>query len=216
MKNDIVIIDKLERNEQFEVFDDESKTFVIFLADERDQIGDVRVMVKGKSAKVQILGVIIGFGKQKINLYSLQDHQKPGSISDLLIKSVLFGHAKFNYQGLIRIEKAAQKSNAYQKNQNLLMSEKAWANSRPYLEILANNVRCTHGVTIGKIDEEQLYYLKTRGLDDIAARKMLISGFLSEVIERIPDEKLQEKIRKKIDGQMVKLLALSSIEGLDG
>lgn len=204
--NNIIIIDHLRKDQQFIVKDKEDKTFVVFLADKKDQIGKLKIYIKGNKTNVQILGIIIGSGKQKIELYTLQDHLKPESVSDLFIKSVLFDEAKFNYQGLIKIEKGAQKSNAYQKNQNLLLSSKTWADSRPYLEILANDVRCTHGATIGKIDEEQLYYLKTRGLDDIAARKIIISGFLNEVIERIPDEKIREKLKEKLDRKIIRLL----------
>lgn len=196
--NRIELIGSLRKNQEFKVFDGENRTFVVFLIDGKDQAGDVKIVIKGREANVQILGIIVGFANQKINLYSLQDHIKMESVSDLLIKSVLFDEAKLFYKGLIKIEKDAQKSNAYQKNQNLLMSTTAWADSRPYLEIFANDVRCTHGATIGKIDEEQLYYLKTRGLNKKEATKLIISGFFADVIQRIPDESLKEKLEESI------------------
>jgi len=206
--NNIVIIDRLKKNQSFTVGNNETKTFVIFLLGKNAQRGEVKIIIKGKKAQVQILGLIIAAGEQKIELYTLQDHLKPESVSDLLVKSILFDRAKFNYQGLIKIEKDAQKSNAYQKNQNLLMSKSAWADSRPYLEILANDVRCTHGATIGKIDEEQLYYLKTRGLEEKLATKLLINGFLREVIERIPDKKIQDMLEDEIEKQINRLVNL--------
>lgn len=209
MQNSTVVIDNLRKNQQFTVSDGENKTFVIVLTKEGEQNGDVKIIIKGEKASVQILGIILGFGKQKINLYTLQDHQKRESKSDLLIKSVLFDEAKLSYQGLIKIEKDAQKSNAYQKNQNILMSPKSWADSRPTLEILANDVRCTHGATVGKINQEQVFYLKSRGLSEKQAQKMLLEGFLNEIILRIPDEKLQDEIRVKINDKISQLLNYS-------
>lgn len=206
MNTNTIIIDRLKKNQQFTVVDNEKKTFVIFLTGAKDQDGDVKIIIKGKKAGVEILGIIIGHGKQKINLYTLQDHLKPESKSDLLIKSVLFDEAKFYYQGLIKIEKDAQKSNAYQKNQNILMSPKSWADSRPTLEILANDVRCTHGATVGKIDPVQTFYLKSRGLSEELAQKMLLEGYLNEIILRIPDKAMQDDIRVKINDKISQLL----------
>ena len=157
--NSVTVIDKLDGNIKFAVGDNQEKTFIIFLDKGIDQNGQISIILDGKNAKVQILGLIIGQDNQKINLFTLQDHQKEQCISDLLVKSVLFENSKFYYEGLIKIGKSAQKSNAYQKNQNLLMSARSWAHSRPKLEIMANDVRCTHGATIGKIDPEILYYL---------------------------------------------------------
>lgn len=204
--NAIIVIDKLKTNQQFIVGDNEKKTFVIILSGDSIQSGDVKIIIEGKKAYVQILGIIIGQGKQKINLYTLQDHLKPESVSDLLIKSVLFGESRFNYKGLIKIEEDAQKSNAYQKNQNLLLSSKAWADSRPYLEILANDVRCTHGVTVGQIDKDQLYYLQTRGLDDQAATHLIVGGFYQEVLNRISDDKIRKELKEKLDRKIKSLL----------
>lgn len=210
-KNDVVVINKLIKNQEFQVSDSENKTFVILLLDGLEQLGDVKINIAGKNANVQILGIIVGYGKQKINLYTLQDHFQPNSVSDLFIKSVLFDEAKLNYSGLIKIEKKAQKSNAYQKNQNLLMSPSAWADSRPYLEILANDVRCTHGATIGKVDSNQLYYLATRGLNEVEATKLIVSGFYQEIINRIPNRKIQLDLEKKIDNKINSLLATTNI-----
>ncbi len=210
--NSIVIIDRLKKDQEFTVTNGGNKTFVILLTDGKDYDGEVKVNIQGKGANVQILGIIIGSGEQKINLYTLQDHAKPESISDLFIKSVLFDSARFNYQGLIKIEKGAQKSNAYQKNQNLLLSPKAWADSRPYLEILANDVRCTHGATVGKVDKEQLYYLQTRGLDEVAATLLLVKGYCQEVLDRIEDVKMREELGEKVNKKIKNLLFYPSSE----
>lgn len=197
----VILIDHLKRNQKL-IIKDTDKTIIIFLTNQKDEEGEIKIFIETSGITVQILGIIIGSGKQKVNLYTFQDHLAPGSKSDLIIKSVLFGEAKFNYRGLIKIEKDAQKSNAYQKNQNLLVSDKAWADSRPYLEILANDVRCTHGASIGKIDREQLYYLQTRGIDLHEGTKLIISGYFIEVLDRIPDLKVRDQVEKKINNRL--------------
>ncbi len=207
--NSVIIIDHLQKNKQFVVSDDKQKTFFILLGGGKDESGNVNINIKSESANVQILGVVLGYGKQKIEMSTLQKHLMPKGVSDLLIKSVLFDESKFYYRGLIKIEKDAQKSNAYQKNQTLLLSGKSWADTRPYLEILANDVRCTHGATVGKLDENQLYYMHTRGIDTKNATKLLISGFLQEVIDRIPQEDVRKKVEEQIKKKVKQLLSKS-------
>ncbi len=206
MKNDITIISALSKTQEFIVDDKENKIYLIFLINETNQQGDIKISIKGKNAHVQILGIIIGSGDQQVKLYTFQDHQAKESTSDLFIKSILFDKSRFHYEGLIKIEKGAQKSNAYQRNQNLLLSDKAWAESKPYLEILANDVRCTHGATIGQIDREQLYYLSTRGLTQEEASKLLIRGFCQDILDRVPDKNLRSKLESKISTKIEKLL----------
>lgn len=199
MKNSVTIIEDLGEKKEFHIKSGEYKTIFIIVTDKKDQSGDIKVFIDGSRASVQILGAIIGSGKQKIHLHTFQYHKEKESISDLFIKSVLFDEARLAYEGLIKIEKDAQKSNAYQKNQNLLIGKKAWADSRPKLEILANDVRCTHGATIGKLNEEEIYYLNTRGLSQNRAGSLIIKGFLHEVIDRVVDEKIKIELEKKIE-----------------
>lgn len=205
-KKNITIIDRLSAGTEFHVQKNEDRIFLIFLDGNTDQDGDVKIVIDGEKAHIQILGIIVSSGKQKINLYTLQDHVNPESVSDLFIKSVLFGESRFNYKGLIKIEKNAQKSNAYQKNQNLLMSDQAWADSRPYLEIKANDVRCTHGATLGSLEGDQLYYLMTRGIDEKESKRMLIKGFFREVLERLEDEEIESELEDKISSKLNQLL----------
>lgn len=147
--------------------------------------GTVNIEINSANAEVFIYGVYIGHGKDNFKLNTIQHHKSGRNVSDLLIKGVFFDESKFIYEGLIRIDKKAQKSNAYQKNQNIIMSPKVFIDSRPFLEILANDVRCTHGSTTGKLSEEMLYYLQTRGIDYNKAEKLLIEGFIGDVFDRM-------------------------------
>ena len=110
------------------------------------------------------------------------------------IEMCIRDRSKFHYEGLIRIDKKAQKSNAYQKNQNLVMSKEVFVDSRPYLEILANDVRCTHGSTTGQLDKEQLYFAKTRGLSNEVAQKMLLEGFIGDIFNKMEEAGLERSV----------------------
>lgn len=147
--------------------------------------GEFDFKIKSSEINLNIYGLFIGNKADNFQLKTNQYHIAPGSTSNLLIKGVFDDRSQFIYQGLIKIEKTGQKSHAYQKNKNLILSEKVYVDSRPFLEILANNVFCTHGSTTGKINEESLFYLKSRGLDQKTAEKLYVSGFIQEVVDKI-------------------------------
>jgi Fe-S cluster assembly protein SufD len=127
-------------------------------------------------------------------------------VSDLLVKGALRDEAVSVYSGLIKIRKDAQHSDAYQANRNLLLSPKARADSIPKLEIEANDVRCTHGATVGQVDAEQLFYLQSRGFSLDEAQNTLVHGFFQPVIDRIALGEVRERIHAAIDAEL---------EGLD-
>jgi len=140
------------------------------------------------NVNLNIFGLFTGKNDDRFTIKTVQHHNAPNSTSNLLIKGVFQDSSKFIYQGLIRIEKSAQKSHAYQKNQNLIFSEKCYVDSRPFLEILANDVVCTHGSTTGKLNKDQLYYLRTRGIENNEATKLLTKGFINDIFEKIHDK----------------------------
>lgn len=152
------------------------------------------VRLEAKGATASITGFIIGGGEEKISLHTMQIHGAPETTSDLLIKTVLSDQAKCLYDGGIRVEKNAQKTDAYQRNENLLLCRRAYAESRPSLEILANDVRCTHGSTTGPIDEEQLWYLSGRGIAKAAAEKLIVDGFIQHALMRIENRSIINKL----------------------
>lgn len=147
--------------------------------------GRLEIDIRKPGAKVYIFGVFEGKGQDVFRLKTIQRHSAPDTFSELLVKGVFRGEAKFFYQGLIKIEKAAQRSHAYQKNQNLLLSKNAFVESKPNLEILANDVFCTHGSTTGRLNPESLFYLQSRGLTRKRARNVLTRGFLQEIFEKM-------------------------------
>ncbi len=147
--------------------------------------GEFDFKIKASGVNLDILGLFVGKKSDDFELKTNQYHIAPNSTSNLLIKGVFDDSSKFIYQGLIKIEKAGQKSHAYQKNKNLILSDKVYIDSRPFLEILANDVFCTHGSTTGKINEESLFYLESRGLNQKTAEQLYISGFIQEITDKI-------------------------------
>lgn len=144
--------------------------------------GKFEFIIKEKDVNLEIYGVYQGKNQERFQIETIQHHLTPQSTSNLLIKGVFDDRCQFFYRGLIRIEKEAQKSHAYQKNQNLLLSPDVFVDSKPELEILANDVFCTHGSTNGYINQEELYYLQTRGLTKKQAKKLIIDGFLKDCL----------------------------------
>ena len=156
--------------------------YVVFL---HNLSGKFTFELSHNEVNLEIYGLFTGKNSDNFNIETIQHHKAPGAVSNLFIKGVFDDESRFYYQGLIRIEKEAQKSHAYQKNQNLILSNKTFVESKPYLEILANDVFCTHGSTTGKLNEEEIFYIKSRGVSDQAARQALVDGFVEEVYERI-------------------------------
>jgi Fe-S cluster assembly protein SufD len=156
----------------------------------------------GPGARAFVHGFMFGDDRQHFHLHTLQRHLADHGTSDLLIKACLKDRARSVYQGLIQVSEGAQRTDAYQANRNLLLSETARADSIPGLEILANDVRCTHGATIGQVDEEQLFYLMARGLRRAEAQRLIVEGFFAPVLDRIPLENVRDQLREAIERKL--------------
>ena len=194
-----IIVRKLtskSKPESFRVGQDEKLTLILIAVSATDFT--LTVELTGRKAEARILGILIGRKQNNMILHTLQKHTAPQTMSDLHIKSVLFDRSELQYEGAIRIEKDAQQSNAYQRNDNLLLSREAKAESKPALEILANEVRCTHGATLGKIDPEELFYLESRGLNKLKAQKIIIEGYFLSLLEKIPAANIKQQLIKTI------------------
>ena len=144
----------------------------------------------------EMLAVTVARGANEFDQRTLQIHQAPNTKSDLLYKNALLDKSRTIFSGLIIVDPDAQKTDAYQSNRNLMLSDDAESNSLPGLEIQANDVRCTHGATSARIDAEQEFYLKARGIPPKAANELLIFGFFEEVLSRLENEDLHEALRK--------------------
>lgn len=143
----------------------------------------------------EMLAVTIASGDQEFDQRTLQIHQAPNTKSDLLYKNALLDTARTIFSGLIVVDPDAQKTDAYQSNRNLMLSDTAEASSLPGLEIQANDVRCTHGATSSRIDPEQMFYLESRGISPTKARELLVFGFFEEVLNRLENDSLHGLLR---------------------
>jgi Fe-S cluster assembly protein SufD len=139
----------------------------------------------GPGATSRVTGAYFADGDQHLDYDTFQEHIAPSTESDFAFKGALRENASAVWRGMIRVEEDAQKTNAYQENRNLLLSDKAHADSIPGLEIMANDVRCTHGATLGKVNREDLFYLMARGLSRAEAERLIVRGFFQDVLDRI-------------------------------
>ena len=153
----------------------------------------------GPGADSEMLGVYFAARDQHLDHYTLQHHVAPHAKSDVYYKGAAKDAGRVVYQGLIKLEPGAQKTDAYQTNRNLLLSRTARANSVPQLEIAANDVRCSHGSSIAPIDETQLFYLETRGISRQSAENLLVAAFLEDVLGRVPLKPLAKHLAKVIE-----------------
>jgi Fe-S cluster assembly protein SufD len=160
------------------------------------------VALAGQGARAQVNGVMFTTGRQHLAYFTRQDHQAPHTTSDLLYKGGLKDRSRIVWKGMIRVEKDAQRTDAYQKNDNLVLSESARADSIPGLEIEANDVRCTHGATAGRVDEEMIFYAQSRGVSREEAIRLIVEGFFANVYDRITIEPVRETLRQAVAAKL--------------
>jgi Fe-S cluster assembly protein SufD len=152
----------------------------------------------GQGATTRQIALYFADGDQMHDFRTLQHHVAPRTNSDLLFKGAVQDHAKSVYTGLIRIGPDAKGSAAYQTNRNLTLSSGAWAESVPNLEIETNDVKCSHASTVGPIDEEQRFYLESRGIPPELAERLVVLGFFDEVIDQLPVGELADELRQRV------------------
>jgi Fe-S cluster assembly protein SufD len=152
------------------------------------------VELVGRGAECQVNGVLFTEGKQHISYHTLQHHAAPDCRSDFLYKSALQDQARTVWRGMIKVDPLAVKTNGYQRNDNLLLSSSARADSIPGLEIQCDDVRCTHGSTSGKVDEELIFYAQSRGLTRKEATRLIVSGFFQQIFDRITIESVRDAL----------------------
>ena len=152
----------------------------------------------GEGATGRMSGFYFADGEQHLDHDTQQNHLAPHTTSDLLFKGALKGNSRSVWQGMIYVAPAAQKTDGYQANRNLILSSGARADSIPGLEILADDVRCTHGATVGKLEQEPLFYLKSRGIPEREAERLIVEGFFDPIMQRIPFEGVRARFQQAI------------------
>ena len=163
---------------------------------------DVRCRLKAPGAHVDMLGLYLGEGNQHFDHETLQDHIAPHASSNLLFKGSLDDESRSIFRGLIRVHEGAQRTDAYQTNRNLILSDKARADSLPNLEIAADDVRCSHAATVGQLDEEEVFYLLSRGIRKPEAIRLVVFGFFGEVLEQLPLEGIRAELVRAVEAKL--------------
>jgi Fe-S cluster assembly protein SufD len=166
--------------------------------------GKIRIQndLAGPGATSRVTGAYFADSTQHLDYDTFQEHIAPNTTSDFAFKGALRDKARTVWRGMIRVEEDAQKTNAYQENRNLLLSSAAHADSIPGLEILANDVRCTHGATLGRIDRDELFYAMARGLSRPEAERIIVRGFFQDVLDRIELEPVREALGNALDARI--------------
>lgn len=162
-------------------------------------------LIAGEGSRSDMLSVTLASAGQEVDQRTLQDHLAPRGSSDLLYKNVLFGDAKTIFAGLIRVAHGAHFTDAYQKCRNLLLSDDCEANSMPGLEINADQVKCSHGSTSGRLSEEEVFYFQSRGITRQSAEHMISLGFTMEVVARLEDDVVEAMIVRQVEERFVEL-----------
>jgi Fe-S cluster assembly protein SufD len=156
----------------------------------------------GPGATSRVTGAYFADGDQHLDYDTFQEHIAPNTESDFAFKGALRERASAVWRGMIRVEEDAQKTNAYQENRNLLLSDAAHADSIPGLEIMANDVRCTHGATLGRVNREELFYLMARGLSRAEAERLIVRGFFQDVLDRIELAPVREALGAALEARI--------------
>jgi Fe-S cluster assembly protein SufD len=160
------------------------------------------VELDGQGARALVSGLYFVDGKRHLDLDTQQNHNMPDTESDLLYKGALKDKGRSVWQGMIKVLPAAQRTNCYQANRNLMLSKIARSDSIPGLEIEADDVRCTHGATAGQVDEDQIFYLMSRGLPRSEAVRLVVHGFFAPVLERVPVPAVRERLEAAVDAKI--------------
>lgn len=160
------------------------------------------INLDGRAATAEVNGVTFTSGRQKVSYYTQQHHRERQTHSDLLYKEVLRDDSRVIWRGMIKVDPAAQQTDGYQRSDALMLSEDARCDSIPGLEIEADDVRCTHGATTGRVDEEQVFYAMSRGIHRKEAMHMIVEGFFQQVYDRIPIAVVRDTLSRTVQGKL--------------
>ncbi|MFZ3150534.1 MAG: Fe-S cluster assembly protein SufD [Anaerolineaceae bacterium] len=156
----------------------------------------------GSGSEAEINGFYFTGQDQKLDLDTQQNHLAPHTTSNLLFKGAAIGNSKAVWQGMIYVAPNALQTDGYQSNRNLILGDEAEINAIPGLEILADDVRCSHGATVGRLDDDELFYLQSRGIPLAEAEQLIVEGFFSAIIEKIPEQSIQDDLKTTINQKL--------------
>jgi Fe-S cluster assembly protein SufD len=170
--------------------------------------GKVRMetQLAGEGSSAKVTGAYAGHGRQHLDFDTTQEHAAANTVSDLAFRGVLSGRSSAVWRGMIKVDVGAQQTDAFQESRNLLLSKKAHADAIPGLEIEANDVRCTHAAAIAQIDPAQVFYLMSRGIPRATATRLVIEGFLAELVERFEKGPVRERLADALQTRLEKVL----------
>jgi Fe-S cluster assembly protein SufD len=170
--------------------------------------GKVRTetLLAGPGADAKVTGAYAPHGRQHIDFDTTQEHGAPNTTSDLAFRGILADRSSAVWRGMIKVDPGAQQTDAFQECRNLLLSKRAHADAIPGLEILANDVRCTHAAAVAQIDREQLFYLRSRGLEHAVATRLVIEGFMAELVERFEEGPMRDALGHALEQRLATLL----------
>ncbi len=163
---------------------------------------DIHIMLSGPESSVTLNGLYMAEGRQHVDHHTRIDHFEPTTRSEEYYKGILGGHGRGVFNGKVVVHQHAIKTDAQQSNKNLLLSKDAEVDTKPELEIYADDVKCAHGATVGQLDEDALFYLRSRGLDESAARALLTYAFAGDILERLGIARLQKELAARIAGRL--------------
>jgi Fe-S cluster assembly protein SufD len=193
----LVFSEKLKHKE-YVVLKGETLKIVFFATSAVHCAFDLDIRLTGKDSTAEVTGLVIPKPHTDIVLHTHQIHEHPHTKSTLLVKSVIPDRSMVTYEGTIRIEKGAFRSDAYQKNETMLLGDTAQIHTSPILEILNHDVKCTHGATSKPIPEEELLYLQSRGISRSQAHRMIVKGFIDDIVSQFPDLKMKKSMYNDI------------------
>jgi Fe-S cluster assembly protein SufD len=166
----------------------------------------METQLRGRGAGAKVTGAYAGRNRQHLDFDTTQEHAAPNTTSDLAFRGILNGRSTAVWRGMIKVDPGAQQTDAFQESRNLLLSKRAHADAIPGLEILANDVRCTHAAAIAQIDREQLFYLMSRGLRREQAARLVIDGFLQALVERFAEGQLRDAVSAALERRLEAVL----------
>ena len=176
----------------------------------------IDVSLDGIGASVALNGLYVARGRQHVDFHTRIDHREPGGTSEQVYKGLLDGHGRGVFNGRVLVHRDAQQSDASQSNHNLLLSPDAEIDTKPQLEIFADDVKCSHGATVGQLDERAIHYVRSRGLGEEAARALLTFGFAEDILARMGEPAVRRHVERGLVGALPALAELPAMDGAEG